>query len=213
MSVFELKEGTLQISDFLPFTLAVTQKELDSNLLAPEDYKKYQSQISKNTSVRVASWLRGRAALKMLNQGDIHFPHRQVSLTHSGSWAVAVSAPFQNQLGIGIDLELKEFSKKRAGAFFLDDREMNWVGSIEPEIVIKQLTRLWSAKEALFKSDPKNAGRVVKQYRLKAPEALSGEAFCEGDSQNRVMFRYRSFEVDGGYLTLAASFALSRPSP
>ena len=38
------------------------------------------------------------------------------------------------------------------------------------------MLRLWTVKEALFKSDPNNDGNVLKNYIVENPKNLSGKA-------------------------------------
>src|SRR5262249_32612454 len=148
------------------------------------------------------SWLTGRAALKSLldSLGDpdetieIEFPHRRYSLTHSGNFAVAVGTSSEELVGIGVDLEIHRQVRRETSRVFLDDREQAWLESCSETLITKQLLRLWTIKESLFKSDPENGKRWFSDYRIETPQSQSGRAFLK--DANSTEFRYVSIEFD-----------------
>jgi phosphopantetheinyl transferase len=137
---------------------------------------------------RRESWLRGRAALKALlgdvDTSTLRFPHPELSLTHTEDVAVAVACPGAG--GVGVDLETRPPSE-RAARRFLSSAEFAQAPGPDDWL------RLWTVKEALFKADLRNQGRVVTQYALDDPR-----------------FRHASIRVFGGWLTVAV--AVARPS-
>jgi len=136
---------------------------------------------------RRQSWLRGRTALKALlgdvDTSHLRFPHPELSLTHTEDVAVAVSCP--GAAGVGVDLETRTPSE-RAARRFLSPGEFAQAPGPDDWL------RLWTVKEALFKADLRNKGRVVTQYALDDPR-----------------FRHASIRVFGGWLTVAV--AVARP--
>jgi 4'-phosphopantetheinyl transferase EntD len=158
---------------------------------------------------RLMSWLTGRAALKSLlaSLGDpaetmeIEFPHRRYSLTHSGNYSVAVGSSSDQLIGIGVDLEVHRPVRRETARVFLDEREQAWLEACPETSITKQLLRLWTVKESLFKSDPENGKRWFSDYRIQTPSAQSGLAYLKDASSAE--FRYASFEFDEGFLSAA----------
>jgi len=147
---------------------------------------------------RRRDWLLGRAALKPLVDGadtaGVAFPHRTLSLSHSGPMAVAVSvdgAGGGGGGGAGVDLETRAGADPRAARFFLHEDEQ----AASPHAVL----RLWTVKEALFKATPDNADRRLLDYRVTDPSAATGTAT---DVAGRT-FRYASGLLDRYRLTVA----------
>jgi 4'-phosphopantetheinyl transferase EntD len=155
--------------------------------------------------VRREAWLRGRAALKRLqaslgasdDTSTLQFPHPRLSLTHSEAWAVAVGSASTKLLGLGVDLEIKNVPLEAARRF-LNPAEMVWLRRMDEEERPKMLHRLWTVKEATFKADPENAGKTLKDYGLADPGYVAGKA-RRGERE----FHYASFEVPGGFLSVA----------
>jgi 4'-phosphopantetheinyl transferase EntD len=155
---------------------------------------------------RRESWLRGRAALKRLlaslggsdDTSTLKFPHPRLSLTHSDAWAVAVGTASEKLLGIGVDLEVKSGPKPDAARRFLNPAEMVWLRRMEEEERPRMLHRIWTVKEAAFKADPQNQGRTLKDYGMADPGYVAGKA-----RRGERVFYYASFEVPGGFLSVA----------
>lgn len=122
---------------------------------------------------RRRDWLLGRNALKQLltalDRGDdtmaVTFPDRQVSLTHGGDTAFAVGTTATN-FGIGVDYE--PFRKVDIGIarWFLNEAETDWLHQQPTCDRITQLVRLWTIKEAAFKSYPGNAGMTLQEFSI-----------------------------------------------
>jgi len=152
------------------------------------------------------SWLRGRAALKRLqaslgasdDTSTLTFPHPRLSLTHSGTWAVAVGSVSPKLLGLGVDLETKGVPSPDSARRFLNPAEAVWLRRMDEEERPKMLHRLWTVKEATFKADPDNAGKTLKDFGLADPGFVSGKA-----RRGERVFYYASFEVPGGFLSVA----------
>jgi len=159
------------------------------------------------SSDRRAIWLHGRSALKQVlsRQGEdldtsgILFPAPRWSLSHCRFTAVAVGLPEGSSVdGIGIDLELGRTPPERSARFFLSDEELSWISGIQDEDLDATLLRLWTVKEALFKADPDNAGRVMTNYRVQDPSAEIGRAVSFGSEME-----YASLAIPGGMLSVA----------
>lgn len=155
---------------------------------------------------RRESWLRGRAALKRLagaigmdaDTSLLRFPHPRISLTHSESWAVAIGLNSEKLGGLGVDLELKSVPKPEAARKFLNPSELVWLRRMDEGDHPRLLHRLWTVKEALFKADPENSGKTVKDYALADPGFVAGRA-----RRGVRLFHYASFEVPEGFLSVA----------
>lgn len=161
-------------------------------------------------SERRLSWLKGRSALKRLlnavgedeETSNITFPSARFSLTHSGDLAVAIGTESATLLGIGVDLEVRRQVRSETARFFLTESERTWLMSFEQSRRSKCLLRLWTIKEALFKSDPRNLERWFSDYALQTPAEPRGRALVRGEAV--LEFRYSSFEVEEGVLSVAA---------
>ena len=161
------------------------------------------------TSPRKLSWLKGRSALKRLlsslgedeDTEGIGFPNPRFSLTHSGDFAVALGTASAKLRGIGVDLEVNRPVRSETARFFLGEPELAWAMGFDDELRMKVFVRLWTIKEALFKSDPRNLERWFTDYRIEAPAAVTGRAFVLGDEAQG--FRYFCFEIEEGYLSVA----------
>jgi len=161
------------------------------------------------TAARRREWLTGRLALKRLlerlgaeaDTSAIAFPHARYSLSHSAGVAVAAGsgAPLR---GLGVDVELRGGVDPRVARWFLTADEQSWVPSAGKDAP-HTLLRLWTVKEALYKADAGNAGRVLTDYCLAELGRASGCAARAPDLWPR--FRYASFRVRGGYLSIAAA--------
>jgi 4'-phosphopantetheinyl transferase EntD len=157
--------------------------------------------------VRRDSWLRGRAVLKRLltalgeadDTSALRFPHPRISLTHSGGWAVAVGAA-SGLLGIGVDLELRVPPRFETARRFLSDGELEWIGQLGEAESPRALLRLWTVKEAVYKADPGNGSASFRDYTLDDPAQLRGTVIRRLSGP---VFRYGSFELPGGFLSLA----------
>ena len=152
-------------------------------------------------------WLHGRSAVKLVlarlgedtDTSGILFPAPRFSLSHCRFTAVAVGLSDGTLVdGIGIDLELGRTPPERSMRFFLTEDESKWVSGIQHQNVDMALLRLWTVKEALFKADPDNAGRVLTSYRLEDPSRDSGRAFAFDN-----VLEYSSFSIPGGMLSVA----------
>lgn len=123
---------------------------------------------------RRKQWLIGRNALKQvlsaLSLDDdtcvISFPNARLSLTHSGDIAYAVGTAAV-ALGIGIDFERPRRMSTKAAHFYLAPREVTWVEGRNDRNA--ELLRLWTAKEAAYKSYLGNTGKILKDFTILDP--------------------------------------------
>lgn len=156
---------------------------------------------------RRIEWLTGRAALRRLRcRIDPGFevvtrapPDSACSLTHSAGIAVAAAAHRTDWQRVGVDLELARCPDPRAAKWFLTGEEQRrWERTGSGTL---PLLRIWTAKEALYKADPHNTGRVLADYALADPSRPVGRAFA---AHCNSAFRYASLRVPGGYLSIAS---------
>jgi 4'-phosphopantetheinyl transferase EntD len=136
---------------------------------------------------RKRDWLLGRNALKeilpMLGGNEDTtgktFPGSRVSLTHAGHTAYAAAAT-QKDRGIGIDYEPRRDIDTRAARWFLDHQELQWL-NIQPESVRSaELVRLWTIKEAAYKSHPNNREMTLSDFVISEPSAHVSDVITGG---------------------------------
>jgi 4'-phosphopantetheinyl transferase EntD len=182
--------------------LAVTSQPASICDLSPAERSSLE-QIT--TRQRALSWLRGRAALKALigELGDtdtarIRFPNPRFSLSHSADMAVAAAIRTQGSAGVGIDIEWDRPAPSAAARFYLSAAETAW--ALDQPDASRELLRLWTIKEALFKADPRNDETVLSDYELMRPRDYGG--CC---SARDVDFRYLCVRLEGGFVTIAVS--------
>lgn len=191
----------------MPFDLKISgsAEPLRLELLSAGERSRYDRL---STERRRQGWLLGRAALKgLLRQmgeaeetADLIFPNPRYSLTHCDIYAVAVGIPTGCSRGVGVDLELSGLPRPEAARFFLTADEQAWVAGLAGGARGRELQRLWTVKEALFKSDPGNGGRTLADYRIADPAAGSGTAFAGPDGP---AIEYASLGFLGGVLSVA----------
>lgn len=164
-----------------PLIIARADPDMDTGLSEAE--RSRLAAITKQRRRR--SWLTGRNALKQvlaaLSLGNdtsaISFPDCRVSLTHSGDLAFAAGTPAR-VAGIGIDFERPRRINPKIARWFLNEDEMAWVDRHADRSTV--LLRLWTAKEAAFKSHPGNAGMLLKDFSIVDPNASVLEAVTDG---------------------------------
>jgi hypothetical protein len=196
--------------------IVLGDEELDPHRLSSREAALYHSIAD---TPRRPSWLTGRQVLKQLmhrcglveDSALLDFPHRNFSLSHSGNLAIGVNAKLiyagsrgiQHELvGTGIDFEAPRTINPRTMKFFLQPDEIDFVERrLAPHSDDCELLRLWTAKEALFKADPNNAGTFPGQYKIQTPSAHSG--WASHSQTTAISFLYASILADFGIVTLA----------
>jgi len=156
---------------------------------------------------RQDSWLRGRQALKLLagelgttaDTSSFSFPSMNLSLSHCSEYAIAIGTNSTTSKGIGIDLELDRTPHPDSWRFFLTAEEQRWLASLPLEQQSKESLRLWTIKEAVFKSDPENNRKTLLNYNL--PEPQKWQTALPTTNQQEVA--YCCIEVDGGFVSTA----------
>lgn len=189
----------------LDLRLAVAARPLDATRLSPAERPRFAALAA---GARRTEWLTGRAALKRLltqlgsctDTAGIAFPSPRYSLAHSGGVALAAGLSGTTLRGIGVDLELRQRVDPRAARLFLSARERLHVRAAGARA---EVLRLWTIKEALYKSDPENAGRVLADYCLIEPACGRGRARL---ASGGTWFTYSSFPVPGGFASIAFCF-------
>jgi phosphopantetheinyl transferase len=185
--------------------IAVCREPLPADTLAPGEKRRLDSF---RHSGRREDWLRGRGALKGLlrelgrpeDTSDLAFPHPRFSLTHAAGAGIAAGIRGDRAFGLGVDFEAPRRLRPETERFYLDPRERKALAGFEGERDALRL-RLWTLKEALFKADPENKGRVLRNYRLRNP--LADQGVAEGPDADWI-FRYVSVAFESGFLSVAA---------
>jgi 4'-phosphopantetheinyl transferase EntD len=165
---------------------------------------------SLTSAARREEWRLGRAALKAalaaIGEGDdtscLALPHPRLSLTHSGSVALAVASTDACLGGLGVDLEIERTPKPAMARFFLDEAELGWLAAQPDTERAAHLARLWSIKEAVFKADLANASATLRDYHLTDPAAASGLATRHIDS-TLTQFAYVTADFPAASLAVA----------
>jgi 4'-phosphopantetheinyl transferase EntD len=187
----------------LPILACVEREPIAVDKLSPAEREEL---VGMTSPARRESWLKGRAALKRLaaaigvgeDTSALSFPHPRISLTHSELWAVAIGLNSPKLDGLGVDLELKSQPKPETARRFLNPSEMVWLRRMDESEHPRALHRLWTVKEAIFKADPENRDRTLKDYALADPGFVAGRA-----RRGARLFHYASFEVPEGFLSVA----------
>ena len=175
---------------------------------------------------RKESWLRGRRALKILlrdlefaeHRGELRdtdtsatfFPHPAFSLSHSQDLAIAIAC-LAPAFGVGIDLEFIRPTKPQMARFYLSESEREWLDELDSEERSLQQIRLWTVKEALFKSDLNNLGRTLLRYELEDPISIAGrasikESAAKNSETRKQTFDYKSKRFGSIWVTVAISY-------
>jgi phosphopantetheinyl transferase len=190
----------------MPLKLAIASELVSIGALTPGE----SARLSEfEAPPRRASWLKGRVALKNLlaslgqssDTSNIHFPNPRFSLTHSGEYAVAIGALTSTLHGIGIDLEFYRNLHHDAARFFLNPQEQEWLMRLEESVRSRELLRLWTIKEAVYKSYPGNRGATLADFVLEHPEKQSGTALLPGAASSEI--HYCSLLLTQGVLSAA----------
>lgn len=187
----------------IPLSIACADEPLDTKQLLPSERGIYSSFTVES---RATDWLKGRRALKQLlpesDTARLRFPNSLCSLTHSGNIAVAVAANCHSIRGIGIDLEFYRRVNPKTAKLFLSRDELGYLNELENNHAARELIRLWTIKEALFKSDPENESRWLSDYRLKNPSANRGVATIV---QTAATIDYSCAPTGSGVLSIAVN--------
>jgi len=163
---------------------------------------------------RRRDWLRGRNALQKLltamgravDRSAIEFPARQLSLTHGGDSAIAAGTDAETQ-GLGIDYEPLRAIDERVARWFLDDREIDWLNHQPAPCRTPHIIRLWTIKEAAFKSHPHNHGLSLVEFAIRDPAARIVNTVTASRAAN---IRVASRRFSRGYLSIAALHEFQR---
>ncbi|HET9235473.1 MAG TPA: 4'-phosphopantetheinyl transferase superfamily protein [Candidatus Eisenbacteria bacterium] len=186
----------------LPLVVGITSGDQRPPLTPAEEATK----ASLVGAPRLDDWLRARAGLKIVlanlgadtDTSTIRFPNARFSLSHCRRVAVAVGVgPGALLRGIGVDLEIGRTPPETSERFFLSPDEVAGLPVSDPDRSAA-LRRLWTIKEAVFKSDPNNTRRVLGDYRLEDPTSAVGQA-RKGD----MVFEYASLAFPEGELSVA----------
>ena len=220
-----LEEGGLigewRLAWGLEVRAAAAFSPLSVDLLTAGELARYRTL---SDTLRRRDWLTGRAALRRLlrrldlgpDTSSLEFPAANISLTHSAGMAVAVACLDASAPGLGVDLEAERPMRPESAQFFLSEGELAKLagrGALDGSVECGDaLLRLWTAKEALFKSDLGNRNRVLTDYAVADPMVRRGRAGMRAglqmaDGNPGKEFRYVSHRLVGWHLSLAAASA------
>lgn len=149
---------------------------------------------------RKQSWLRARCALKSLMKsvGDqtdtslVPLPDKRYSISHADDIAVAVARLDDNPQGMGVDLEKCRSLKSGAERFFLNATEKEWLDTCNAAQRDDERIRLWTVKEAVYKSDCIAQDGVFKNYSMESPADHFGNVRHDTEQGAIRSFRYAS---------------------
>ena len=169
---------------------------------------------------RKLSWLRGRRALKillrdlefvepqfefqMIDTSATFFPHPAFSLSHSQDVAIAIAC-MAPAFGVGLDLEFIRPTKPQMSKFYLQEHERNWLQDLSDEQRSCEQIRLWTVKEAVFKSDLNNLDRTLIKYSLANPRVVASEASIAEYGGGTQKIEYKSKRYGNAWITIAIS--------
>jgi len=167
-----------------------------------------------NFANRRRDWLCGRHALKKLlsalgrtaDTSSIEFPDRQLSITHSGDIAIAAGTDADTQ-GLGIDYEPLRAINERVARWFLDDAEIDWLNHQPASCRTPHIIRLWTIKEAAFKSHPHNHDMTLGEFAIGDPAEQPINTVTTTSAAN---ISVASRRFSRGYLSIATLQDLQR---
>jgi phosphopantetheinyl transferase (holo-ACP synthase) len=175
--------------------------------------KAERAQFGNINPVKQGFWLRGRSALKKLlraigeedDTSNIRFPNAKFSLSHSGDYAIAAAGC--DHCGVGIDFELNRSERNytRAAKFFLSQAELSWLGTLQPPAQERESLRLWNVKEAIFKADLGNAGKLLPDYSLENPDTYTAGKQTIKVGAGFKLMSYSSIDVGCGFFSIATA--------
>jgi len=161
---------------------------------------------------RRSAWLVGRRAMKELlaslgrddDTSTLLFPEAKISLTHADR-DIAIAAGTRGPCsGIGVDYETVRPVNTSVARWFLTDRELGWLHSRPRAQQQDHIIRLWTIKEAAYKSLPGNRGYGLQDVEIRDLESPCSGARMLGTAVNTVTRRFAS-----GFLTIAVNKELS----
>lgn len=173
------------IASALGVAVVVRACDLASDVIGAPDWRSHEKALSRSALRTVLEALGENTDTARLEPVRGRF-----SISHSGDWSVAAGVAKGR---VGIDLETRPILPAQSARFFLNEIEAS---SGIPE----DLPRLWAIKEAAFKADPSNEGRILRDYRLLLPEAEIGIVHIDNN-----VIQYACWHVGAGYLALAYS--------
>lgn len=145
------------------------------------------------------------AELASFDTSTLVLPHRGISLAHTDDLACAVGS-LDSKCGLGIDLEGDREVKSATTRFYLNEKEHEQINlnSAEQTLSNDDLLRMWTVKEALFKSDLHNEGMTVARYGVDDLHEEYGSAGVEiaGKLQK---FKYASKKFGKYWLSVAVA--------
>jgi 4'-phosphopantetheinyl transferase EntD len=156
---------------------------------------------------RRRDWLCGRNALKKIlaklgrrdDTGALRFPHRQLSLSHDDGISYAAGTRAESR-GLGIDYEPLRTVNAGVARWFLGDGEVDWLSSQPSCARARHIIRLWTIKEAAFKSHPRNHAMSLGDFEILEPAEQSVHAVTTAAGADiRVVCR----KFSRGYLSIA----------
>lgn len=125
-------------------------------------------------------------ALERGAQGEALWPAPLVgSISHTKEWCVVAVADSSSVAGIGIDIETDRFRSEDAKRLILHASEVQAFERIQADVRIRELLRIFSAKEAIYKAIYPSMGRYVdfKEVCIRTDE--SGDRFIGHAPENR----------------------------
>jgi len=157
---------------------------------------------------RRRDWLNGRAALKRLlkflgedeDTSALVFPHPRISLSHAGAIAVALGTD-ANAAGFGVDYEPIRAVKPGLTRWFLVPHERAWLARQPTCRRDEAIVRLWTIKEAAYKSHPHNAALSLSELSIERPGATSGIVLLAASGER---IRYITRPFARGFVTGAS---------
>jgi phosphopantetheinyl transferase (holo-ACP synthase) len=142
---------------------------------------------------RKISWLKGKNALSKLTTKDerqfLQFPNKELSLSHSGDYAIAFKVC--GLAGAGADLQQIRKHKIGIENKFLTNTEKVELNKFE-------ILQLWSIKEAIFKANLNNKGTYLMDYCISSFDGEKGTAYFK-----EVQFEFLSILIDDYYFSFA----------
>ena len=164
----------------------------------------FKSQLDIDLSLKILEiesnkHISGRQALASTEYVNNGF----TSISHSTKFAIAVSTPRNKDLfGIGIDIEDPRDLNINASKMFLAKAEISQLQDTSSE----NLLRLWTIKEAVFKSMPENNNLFLRDFEIVSEHENKGQVRC----QKRINFDFCYFSTKWNNSTITIAKCLDK---
>ncbi|MBP7845350.1 MAG: 4'-phosphopantetheinyl transferase superfamily protein [Proteobacteria bacterium] len=128
------------------------------------------------------------------------FPNKNFSISHKKNFSVALYLRGDNFQGCGVDIEVPKKIPIKHWHFFMTPEEILKLNKKSNLKSSYRVSRIWTIKEALLKSDMNNLGKFLKDYPLEDLMKAQGSFRIKNKK-----YKYFCFKKRAHYLAMAYS--------